>query len=100
MAAKRGDQSDKPDRRRGDRRREDAPVDAERLEAGERRSGIERRLSSVAAADQIQGALGLLTYAMENAVLIDKDRWLLEAAITRLQSALEQLDEEASEGAG
>jgi len=84
----------KADRRGGaDRRNEQAPPEVERRTGGERRTGLERRLELETAGDQIQAALGLLTFAVEQGALIDVDRWLLETAIARLRLAVEQLGE-------
>src|SRR5881396_1916724 len=66
---------------------------AERRTGGQRRTGLERRLELETAGDQIQAALGLLTFAVEQGVFLDEDRWLLETAITRLRLAVEQLGE-------
>jgi hypothetical protein len=85
---------EKGERRRGPERRiHQAPVKAERRKGGDRRSGLERRfgLESATAGDQIHAAIGLLTYAVENAVMLDVDLWVLETAITRLHIALAKL---------
>jgi hypothetical protein len=75
--------------RRGHERRTDkVPVAVERRKGSDRRSRLERRFESVDAADQIHAAIGLLTYAVENGVMLDVDRWVLETAITRLHIAL------------
>ena len=49
------------------------------------------------ASDQIHAALGLLTYALDQGILLDVDRWLLETAAARLRLAVEQLGEETGE---
>src|SRR5436309_2925500 len=41
----------------------------------------------------IHAALGLLTYAQDQGLLLDVDRWLLGTAIARLRVAMEQLGE-------
>src|SRR5438093_823344 len=43
--------------------------------------------------DDLQAALGLLTYAQDQGLLLDVDRWLLGTAIARLRVAMEQLGE-------
>ena len=42
---------------------------------------------------QIQAAVDLLTYALDQGILIDVDRWLLQTAVARLRLAVEQLGE-------
>jgi len=92
MAPHRKNRREKGDRRSAaDRRNEQAPIEVERRKGGQRRTGLKRRRELETAGDQIQAALGLLTYAVEQGVLPDEDRWLLETAITRLRLALEQL---------
>ena len=94
MTTQRKNRRKKADRRSGaDRRTEQAPPEVERRTGGQRRTGLERRLELETAGDQIQAALGLLTFAVEQGVLLDEDRWLLETAITRLRLAVEQLGE-------
>jgi hypothetical protein len=88
---------EKAERRRGpERRTRQVPVQVERRKGEDRRSGLERRLGfeSATAGDQIHAAIGLLTYAVENAVMLDVDLWVLETAITRLHIALAKLDGE------
>lgn len=95
MASARKNRREKSDRRSGaERRTKQAPVEQERRKSGQRRSGLERRLELETAGDQIQAALDLLTYALEQGVLLDVDQWLLETAVARLRLAMEQLDEE------
>src|SRR5213592_4248297 len=94
MTTQRKNRRKKADRRSGaDRRTEQAPPEVERRTGGQRRTGLERRLELETAGDQIQAALGLLTFAVEQGVFLDEDRWLLETAITRLRLAVEQLGE-------
>jgi hypothetical protein len=89
---------EKSERRGGaDRRNEEVPAEVERRQ-GERRSGLARRLELETAGDQIHAALGLLSYALEQGMLLDADRWLLETAAARLRLAVEQLGEETDEG--
>ena len=85
---------EKGERRRGpERRTHQVPVKAERRKGGDRRSGLERRFGfeSATAGDQIHAAIGLLTYAVENGVMLEVDLWVLETAITRLHMALAKL---------
>ena len=49
------------------------------------------------AGDQIHAALDLLTYALQQGILLDVDRWLLETAVARLHLALEQLGDKTDE---
>jgi EAL domain-containing protein (putative c-di-GMP-specific phosphodiesterase class I) len=92
MATQRKNRREKSDRRSGaDRRSEQAPVELERRKGSQRRTGLERRVELETASDQIQAALGLLTFAVEHGVLLDVDRWLLETAVARLRLAMEQL---------
>jgi EAL domain-containing protein (putative c-di-GMP-specific phosphodiesterase class I) len=94
MATQRKNRREKSDRRSGaDRRTDQAPVEVERRKGGQRRTGLERRVELETAGDQIQAALGLLTFAVEEGVLLDVDRWLLETAVARLRLAMEQLGE-------
>ncbi len=65
----------------------------ERRRGSERRTGLERRLELETAGDQIQAAVDLLTYALDQGILIDVDRWLLQTAVARLRLAVEQLGE-------
>jgi len=98
MATKRKNRREKSDRRGGaDRRNEQAPVELERRKGSQRRTGLVRREELETAGDQIQAALGLLTFAVDQGVLIDVDRWLLETAVARLRLALEQLGEGTAE---
>jgi hypothetical protein len=93
VATQRKNRRANPERRSdADRRTQQAPVEVERRKGGERRSGLRRRLELVAVGDQIQAALDLVTHAREKGGLLEEDRWLLETAIARLQSALQQLD--------
>src|SRR2546422_11687332 len=93
LAGERKNRREKPDRRGGpDRRAKQVPVEVERGKKRDRRTGLTRRLELQTAGDQIQAALDLLTRALQHGVLFDEDRWLLETAITRLQSALEPLE--------
>ena len=86
MATQRKNRRAKSERRSGaDRRNEQAPVE------------LERRLDLETAADQIHAALGLLTYALDQGILLDVDRWLLETAVARLRLAVEQLGEKTDE---
>jgi hypothetical protein len=88
----------KSERRSGaDRRTEEASVEVERRMGSPRRTGIKRRLELETAGDQIEAALGLLTYALEQGLLVDVDRWLLETAAARLRLAVEQLGEGTDE---
>lgn len=85
---------ERAERRRGpERRTHQVPVEVDRRKGADRRSGLERRLGfdSATAGDQIHAAIGLLTYAVENAVMLDVDLWVLETAITRLHIALAKL---------
>src|SRR5437773_7115743 len=92
--AKRKNRRDKADRRGGaDRRNKQTPVERERRRGSERRTGLERRLELETAGDQIQAAVDLLTYALDQGILIDVDRWLLQTAVARLRLAVEQLGE-------
>src|SRR5437773_10264944 len=86
MATQRKNRRKKPDRRSGDdRRTKDVPVEAERRTGERRRTALTRRLELETAADQIHAALGLLTYAQDQGLLLDVDRWLLGTAIARLR---------------
>ena len=94
MATQRKNRRAKSERRSGaERRNEQAPVELERRKGTQRRTGLERRLDLETAADQIHAALGLLTYALDQGILLDVDRWLLETAVARLRRAAEQLGE-------
>jgi len=98
MAAERKNRRGKSDRRSNkDRRNEQAPVELERRKGSQRRTGLKRRLELETAGDQIHAALGLLTYALDQGILLDVDRWLLETAVARLRLAVEQLGEDAAE---
>lgn len=95
MATARKNRREKSDRRSGaDRRTKQAPVEQERRKGGPRRTGLARRQELETAGDQIQAALDLLTFALDQGVLIDMDQWLLETAVARLRLAMEQLGEE------
>jgi hypothetical protein len=97
MATDRKNRREKSDRRASaDRRNEHAPVEQERRKGSPRRSGLTRRLELETAGDQIHAALGLLTYALDQGILLDVDRWLLETAVARLRLAVEQLGDETS----
>ena len=94
MATQRKNRRAKSERRGGaDRRKEPAPVELERRKGGQRRTGLERRVELETAGDQIHAALGLLTYARDQGILLDMDRWLLETAVARLRLAVERLGE-------
>ena len=94
MATQRKNRRKKADRRSGaDRRNEQGPVEVERRKGERRRTALTRRLELETAADQIHAALGLLTYAQDQGLLLDVDRWLLATAIARLRVAMEQLGE-------
>jgi len=98
MATGRKNRREKPDRRSGaERRKKHAPVEQERRKGSQRRTGLERRLELETAGDQIQAALDLLTYALDQGVLLDVDQWVLETAVARLRLAMEQLGEETDE---
>src|SRR2546422_699147 len=98
MATQRKNRRAKSERRSGaDRRNEQAPVELERRKGTQRRTGLERRLDLETAGDQIHAALGLLTYALDQGILLDVDRWLLETAVARLRLAVEQLGEKTDE---
>ncbi len=99
MATERKNRRQKADRRGGaDRRKKQAPVELERRKGSERRTGLERRLELQTAGDQIHAAVGLLTYALDQSIiLLDEDRWLLQTAVARLRLALEQLGEETDD---
>ena len=97
MVSDRKNRREKSDRRGdADRRNEQAPVEQERRKGSQRRTGLSRRLELETAGDQIHAALGLLTYALDQGILLDVDRWLLETAVARLRLAVEQLGEETS----
>ncbi len=94
MVRGRKNRRDKADRRGGaDRRNKQTAVELERRRGSERRTGLERRLELETAGDQIQAAVDLLTYALDQGILIDVDRWLLQTAVARLRLAVEQLGE-------
>ena len=96
MATHRKELRERKERRSGsERRTQQVPVEAERRESGDRRTGLERRLGLGTTGDQINAAIGLLTFAVEKGVMLDVDRWVLETAITRLQIALAKLREAA-----
>ena len=98
--AERKNRRAKADRRGGaDRRNEQAPVELERRKGSERRTGLERRLELETASDQIHAALDLLSYALDQGILIDVDRWLLQTAVARLRLAVEQLGDKMDESA-
>ena len=98
MASDRKNRREKSERRAGaDRRNEHAPVEQERRQGSPRRTGITRRLELETVGDQIHAALGLLTYALDQGILLDVDRWLLETAVARLRLAVEQLGDETDE---
>ena len=98
MATARKNRREKSDRRSGaERRKKHAPVEQERRKGSQRRTGLERRLELETAGDQIQAALDLLTYALDQGVLLDVDQWVLETAVARLRLAMEQLGEETDE---
>jgi hypothetical protein len=97
MVSDRKNRREKSDRRGdADRRNEHAPIEQERRTGSQRRTGLSRRLELETAGDQIHAALGLLTYALDQGILLDVDRWLLETAVARLRLAVEQLGEETS----
>jgi hypothetical protein len=94
MANQRKDRRKNPERRSGaDRRTKQVPVEVEHRKGERRRTALRRRLELETAADQIHAALGLLTYAQDQGLLLDVDRWLLATAIARLRVAMEQLGE-------
>ena len=64
----------------------------DRRSGAERRAQIERRLSLQSAEDQIHGALKLLTLVAEGSALGERHRRSLEAAMLRLQFALERME--------
>ena len=98
MGTQRKNRRAKSERRTGsDRRNEEAPVELDRRNSSQRRTGLKRRLELETAGDQIHAALGLLTYALDQGILLDVDRWLLETAVARLRLAVEQLGEETDE---
>ena len=98
MAAERKNRRGRSDRRGGgDRRKQQAPVELERRKGSQRRTGLKRRMELETAGDQIHAALGLLTYALDQGILLDVDRWLLETAVARLRLAVEQLGEKTDE---
>jgi hypothetical protein len=98
MATHGKNRREKSERRGGaDRRSQQKPADVEHRSGGERRTGLTRRLELETAADQVHAALGLLTYALEQGMLLDLDRWLLETAVARLRLAVEQLGERTDE---
>ncbi|HEX9485662.1 MAG TPA: hypothetical protein VF976_01235 [Gemmatimonadales bacterium] len=98
MATQRKNRRAKSERRSGaDRRNEQTPVEVERRKDSPRRSGLKRRMELETASDQIHAALGLLAYALDQGILLDVDRWLLETAAARLRLAVEQLGEETEE---
>ena len=98
MASERKNRREKADRRGGgDRRKKPTSVKVERRKGSQRRTGLERRLELQTAGAQIHAALDLLTYAVDQSILLDVDRWLLQTAIARLRVALEQLGEEADD---
>src|SRR5437879_3558804 len=99
MATQRKNRRKKPDRRSGaDRRTEQAPVEVELRKGERRRTALTRRLELETAADQIHAELGLLTYAQDQGLLLDVDRWLLGTAIARLRVAMDQLGERTGAG--
>jgi len=75
-------------RRRGDRRMKDVPVDIER------RSGLDRRLIVESATAQIHAVLELLTELADQGALRDDSRRLLDTAMLRLRYALERMEPE------
>ncbi len=95
------------DRRAGVERREETPpplttghlverrLSGERrvFQGGDRRAGIERRLSIQSAEDQIRGAMKLLGQVVETGTLTDIERRELDAAMLRLRFAAERLAE-------
>ncbi len=96
MATDGNERRERKERRsRTERRIQQVPVDAERRKSGERRTGLDRRIELGTTSDQINAAIGLLTFAVEKGVMLDVDRWVLETAITRLQIALAKLREAA-----
>jgi hypothetical protein len=98
MVSHRKNRREKSERRGGaDRRNQPEPAEVERRTGEERRTGITRRLELETAADQVHAALDLLTYALEQGMLLDVDRWLLETAVARLRLAVEQLGERTDE---
>ena len=98
MATQRKNRRAKSERRGGaDRRNEPTPVEVERRKGGPRRRGLKRRMELETASDQIHAALGLLTYALDQGIPLDVDRWLLETAAARLRLAVEQLGGETRE---
>jgi hypothetical protein len=66
----------------------------ERRRNGERRLGVERRLATMSAGDQIHEALRLLTRVIESGTVADGEIRSLDAAVLRLRVALDQLDVE------
>ncbi len=98
MASERKNRRENADRRGGaDRRKEQTPVELERRKGSRRRTGLERRLELETAGDQIHAALGLLTYALDQGILLDVDRWLLQTAVVRLRLAVQQLGDETDD---
>jgi len=72
-------------RRQGDRRVKDVPVNMER------RSGLDRRLIVESATAQIHAVLELLTQLADHDALRDDSRRLLDTAMLRLRYALERM---------
>jgi hypothetical protein len=70
-------------RRRGDRRVRNVPVEVER------RSGVDRRLESVE--DQLQTVIEMLADVADSGAIGDEDRRVLDTAIMRLRFATERM---------
>jgi hypothetical protein len=66
----------------------------ERRRNGERRLGVERRLATMSAGDQIHEALRLLTRVIESGAVAEGEIRSLDAAVLRLRVALDQLEVE------
>lgn len=92
MATHKGERRNRSERRGGaERRVRETPVGHDRRTGGDRRRGLERRLELGTAGEQVRAAIGLLSYAVENGVMLEVDLWMLETAITRLQIALAKM---------
>jgi hypothetical protein len=86
-----------PDQRRGERRsgaerRAVAlPFRLDRRRARKRRSGVDRRVTSLSPPEQLQMALELLAQVAEARVLDDAGLRQLDGAILRVRAALERI---------
>jgi hypothetical protein len=89
--------SDTPDQRRGERRSGAErrmvalPLRLDRRRGPQRRSGVDRRVTSFTPAEQLEIALELLAQVAEARVLDDVGLRQIDGAVLRVRAALERI---------